>query len=69
MATNDRAHWDLPQGKGDWTCWQWVRDIDAVRHTNSWNECNEAEFIIDDLSTGIALLSKLEAEVQAGPRG
>ena len=46
-----------------------MRDIDAVRHTNSWNECNEAEFIIDDLSTGIALLSKIEAEVQAGPRG
>ena len=46
-----------------------MRDIDAVRHTNSCNECNEAEFIIDDLSTGIALLSKIEAEVQAGPRG
>jgi hypothetical protein len=56
-----KTHNDLPQTKEEsWTCWECVREMDAVNHSSSCNECNEAGFIVDDIQLGIELLSDWE---------
>lgn len=57
----EREHWDLSQGTEDeWTCWECARDLDKAQHSSSCNECNEADFIVEDISIGIKLLAKSE---------
>ena len=62
-----RTHFDLPQGKDSWTCWDCARRIGEVMHNSSCDECNEGENIIDDIRLGIDVLSALEPSIETQP--
>ena len=54
---------DLPREKEDsWTCPECAREIAEVKHNSSCTECNEAEFINDDIQRAIKLLEMLERQ-------
>jgi len=67
----EQQHNDLPTANDDhWTCWECAREINEVKHNSNCAECNEAEFISDDIRRGIKLLETLEqGEIATGGGG
>ena len=64
----ESQHNDLPTHKDDhWTCPECAREINEVKHNSSCLECNESEFINDDIMRAIKLLESLEQRRAGDP--
>ena len=56
----ERTHNDL-DGKEDWTCWDCSRDLGALNHDSSCNQCNEHDDIANSVRRGIDVLKHFES--------